>query len=119
MNLSGARCVNAIMKTLLLAALVAALIAVAGAQALAATKTVRIGNNFFRAKAVSIHRGTRLTWRWSTHGVTHNVTVRSGPQRFRSGNRRRGTFSHTFTKRGTYKIVCTIHSSMRMTVRVS
>jgi plastocyanin len=111
------------MKTLLLAALVAALIAVAGAQALAATKTVKIGNNFFvhrgRASTVTVGRGTRLTWRWSTHGVTHNVTVVRGPQRFRSGNRRRGTFSHTFSKRGTYKIVCTIHSGMRMTVRVS
>ena len=118
MNLWAAACVKATMKTLLLAGLVAALIAVAGAQALAASHTVKVGNNFFRAKTVSIHRGTRLTWHWSTHGVTHNVTVVRGPQRFRSGNKRRGSFSHTFSKRGTYKIVCTIHPGMRMTVRV-
>jgi plastocyanin len=109
------------MRTLLLAALITALIAVAGAQALAATRSVKIGNNFFvhrgRPSTVSIGRGTTLTWRWSKRGL-HNVTVVRGPQRFRSGNRRRGSFSHRFTKRGTYKIVCTIHSGMRMTVRV-
>jgi plastocyanin len=109
------------MKTLLLAGLITALIAVAGTQALAATKAVTVGNNFFvhkgRPSTVSVGRGTRLTWRWSKRAL-HNVTVVSGPQRFRSGNRRRGTFSHTFTKSGTYKIVCTIHAGMRMTVKV-
>ena len=110
------------MRTLLLAGLITALIAVAGAQALAATRTVTVGNNFFvhkgRPSTVSIRRGTTLTWRWHSRGVTHNVTVVRGPQRFRSGNRRRGSFSHRFTKSGTYKIVCTIHSGMRLTVKV-
>jgi plastocyanin len=109
------------MRTLLLAGLITALIAVAAAQALAATRTITVGNNFFvhkgRPSTVTIRHGTKLSWHWSRHSL-HNVTVVSGPQRFRSGNRRRGTFSHTFTKRGTYKIVCTIHSGMRMTVRV-
>jgi plastocyanin len=108
------------MKKLLLAGLVVALLAVAGTQALAATRTIRVGNNFFvhrgRPATVRIHRGTRLTWRF--HGTLHNVTVTRGPQHFRSGNRSRGSFSHRFTRRGTYRIVCTIHSGMRMTVKV-
>ena len=107
------------MKKLLLAGLVAALLAAAGTQALAATRSIRVGNNFFvhrgRPATVHIHRGTRLTWRF--RGSLHNVTVTRGPQRFRSGNRRRGTFSHRFTRRGTYRIVCTIHPGMRMTVK--
>jgi plastocyanin len=110
------------MKPLLLVGLITALIAVAGAQALAATRTVKVGNNYFvhkgRPSTVSIRRGTQLTWQFRSHGRTHNVTVVSGPQRFRSGNRNRGTFSHTFTRRGTYRIVCTIHAGMRMTVKV-
>jgi plastocyanin len=30
----------------------------------------------------------------------------------------RGSYSHTFTKKGTYQLVCTIHKSMKMTVVV-
>jgi plastocyanin len=109
------------MRTLLLAGLITALIAVVGAQALAATRTVAVGNNYFvhkgRPSTVSISRGTKLTWKWRARGL-HNVTVVRGPQHFRSGNRRRGSFSHRFTRSGTYKIVCTIHSGMRLTVKV-
>jgi plastocyanin len=109
------------MKTLLASLVIAAVLAVAGTQALAATTRVKVGDNFFvhkgKPSTVSVRRGGRLAWRFVGASV-HNVTVTSGPQRFRSGNRKRGTFSHTFSKRGTYKIVCTIHPSMRMTVRV-
>jgi plastocyanin len=104
------------MKKLLLAGLVVALLAVAATQALAATRSIRVGNNFFGPRTVTIHRGARLTWRF--HGSLHNVTVRRGPQHFRSGNRSHGKFSHRFTRRGTYRIVCTIHPGMRMTVKV-
>ena len=30
----------------------------------------------------------------------------------------RGSFSHIFTKKGTYQLVCTIHPMMKMTVVV-
>ena len=109
------------MKTLLATLVLAALLAFAGTQALAATKKVKVGDNFFvhkgKAPTVRIAKGSKLTWRFSGKSM-HNVTVVRGPQRFRSGNRKRGTFSHTFRRRGTYKIVCTIHSGMRMTVKV-
>jgi plastocyanin len=98
-----------------------ALLAFAGTQALASTTRVKVGDNYFvhkgKPSTVSVRRGSRLTWRFVGASM-HNVTVTSGPQRFRSGNRKRGTFSHTFAKAGTYKIVCTIHANMRMTVRV-
>jgi plastocyanin len=113
--------VHATMKTLLAALVLTAVLAFAGTQALAATKKVKVGDNFFvhkgKAPTVRVAKGTKLTWRFAGKSM-HNVTVVSGPQRFRSGNRKHGTFSHTFTKRGTYKIVCTIHTRMRMTVKV-
>jgi plastocyanin len=113
--------VHATMKTLLVATVLATLLAFAGTQALAATKKVKVGDNFFvhrgHAPTVKVRKGTKLTWRFAGKSM-HNVTVVRGPRRFRSGNRKRGTFSHKFTKRGTYKIVCTIHSGMRMTVKV-
>src|SRR3954466_2749361 len=108
------------MKKLLLAGLVVALLAVAGTQALAATRTIRVGNNFFvhRGKPATarIHRGTRLAWRF--HGTLHNGTVTPRPQQLPSRNPARGSSSPKFTRRGTYRIVCTIHSGMRMTVKV-
>jgi mRNA-degrading endonuclease RelE of RelBE toxin-antitoxin system len=45
--------------------------------------------------------------------------VTSGPVRFRSSNRRSGSYRKRVTRRGTYRIICTIHgSSQRMTLRV-
>jgi plastocyanin len=109
------------MKTLLVTGLVTAVVAVAGTQALASTSRIKVGDNYFvhkgRPATVSVRAGSRLQWRFVGASM-HNVTVTSGPQRFRSGNRRRGTFAHTFTRRGTYKIICTIHPNMRMTVKV-
>jgi plastocyanin len=39
--------------------------------------------------------------------------------RFRSSVKETGTYRKKFTRRGSYRIICTIHQpSMRMTVRV-
>jgi plastocyanin len=44
--------------------------------------------------------------------------VHTGPSSFSSRTQVRGSYSHTFTKRGTYRLVCTVHPKMRMTVVV-
>jgi plastocyanin len=47
------------------------------------------------------------------------VTVKSGPTHFRaSRTQARGTFSHRFTRRGTYHLYCSIHSWMKETIVV-
>jgi plastocyanin len=56
-------------------------------------------------------------WKW-TGGNTHNVTVVSGPEKFHSGGQASGTYSHTMVKPGTYKLVCTFHPGMEMTIKV-
>ena len=59
-----------------------------------------------------------MTWRWRSQS-SHNVTVRSGPERFRSPTRSRGVFARRLIRAGTYRIVCTLHSpGMGMTVVV-
>ena len=90
--------------------------------ALAASKSVKIGDNFFVRSSnnatVSVKRGTTVVWKW-TGTAPHNVTVTSGPRRFRSGTIMPGrSYSKRFTKTGTYKIVCTIHPGMKMTLKV-
>ena len=87
------------------------------ATALAATRTVKVQDSHFSATSVSVSRGTTVTWRW-TGSLYHNVKVRSGPVKFGSRQQITGTYSHRFTVRGTYKLYCTLHPGMNMTVAV-
>jgi plastocyanin len=104
------------MRILSLALILALL---AAAPAAARTKTVKVGDNFFKAKSVTVSKGATVKWRW-VGSDRHNVTVRSGPRRFHSALKRSGTFERKMRKRGTYKIVCTVHApDMRMTLRVT
>ena len=85
------------------------------AYAMAATKTVRVRQpNRWASSSVSILTGDTVRWTWSG-GPPHNVTG-SG---FKSRTAARLTYRRTFRRRGSYRIVCTVHrNTMRMTVRV-
>jgi Tol biopolymer transport system component len=102
------------------AAAPAALQPVAGGN-LAAPRISILDNAFVRGREAPrfiVRPGTIVTWRWRSQS-SHNVTVRSGPQRFRSPTRSRGVFARRLTRAGTYRIVCTLHSpGMGMTVVV-
>jgi plastocyanin len=111
------------MKKLLAAIAVAGLAAALAVPALASTKTVKIGDNYFVRSAnnatVSIHKGSSLKFVWRG-SAPHNVVKRKGPGgSFRSPVKvHGGTWTHKFTRAGTYKLVCTIHSGMKLTVKV-
>jgi plastocyanin len=86
--------------------------------AFAATKTVAVKDNVFAPKSISVRKGTTVKWLWSGK-APHNVTVTSGPVKFHSATQKKGTFSKKLTKKGTYKLVCTIHAPrMVMTIKV-
>jgi plastocyanin len=109
------------MRKLVLIGVVAAFAAVPAVSALASTPTkkVTVGDNFFKPKTLTIKRGTKVTWVWHSFGIFHNVTVKSGPVKFRSHNKSGGTFSHLFTKKGTYHLYCTLHpTKMKETIIV-
>ena len=85
----------------------------------ASTKTVSVKDDFFSPKALTISKGTKVTWVWKGKG-RHNVAVANGPTTFRAATRKKGKFSHTFSKRGKYFIVCTIHApDMHITIKVN
>jgi plastocyanin len=92
-----------------------------GAHAVTATVTVR--DNEFRGAGrarptVVVAPGTVVVWRWASR-QSHNVTVRSGPQRFHSATRSAGTFRRRMVRAGTYRIGCTLHApGMRMRIVV-
>jgi plastocyanin len=84
----------------------------------AATKVVSVKDNFFSPRPLTISKGASVRWVWKGK-QKHNVTVANGPSNFRAGTRKTGSFTHTFKKRGTYSIVCTIHApDMHMTIKV-
>ena len=104
----------------------ASLVAVAAAAALAlpattnaaASRTVKVDDFAFSPASLSVRAGTTVTWRFQD-SATHNVTVKRGPVKFHSKNIRRGGYSRTLTRGGTYKLVCSIHPGMRQTINVS
>lgn len=100
-------------------ALTAAVVSVALAvSAFAATKTVTIGDNFFKPKSVSVSKSSTVKWVWKGKNP-HNVTVTSGPVKFSSPTKQKGTFSKKLAKKGTYKIICTVHGARQsLTVKV-
>lgn len=63
--------------------------------------------------SVKIKVGDTVTWT-QVDTVKHTVTIVAGPENFDSGLLTAGqTYSHTFTKPGTYSYKCTPHPNMR------
>ena len=93
-------------------------LAVAPAQA-GTTKTVAVKNNSFSPSSVAIKKGGKVSWKWTQGGVAHNVTPGAGGSGSRTTSQKGYTFTKTFKMAGTFRYVCTLHSSMKMTVKVS
>jgi plastocyanin len=91
----------------------------AGATA-AKAKRVGVRDNTFTPRTVRVAVGGKVTWTWKGVGG-HNVTFRALPEgasKRRAKTRSSGTFTRSFTKKGTYRYVCTIHEAGGMTGRV-
>jgi plastocyanin len=82
--------------------------------ALAATKSVKVGDNYFvkdkGVPTVTVKKGTTVKWNFAGD-APHNVTVSKGPVKFKSKTMSSGSFSKKVTKAGTYKIFCSIHGA--------
>ena len=106
------------MKRLLALVVAGALLAVAAIPAFGATKTISVRDDFFSPKSTSVKRNTTVKWVWRGDRP-HNVTVTRGPVKFRSTTKTSGTYRKKMTRRGTYRIVCTLHSGMTQTLKVT
>jgi plastocyanin len=76
--------------------------------AASATKRVRVGDNYFRSRSISIQSGDTVRWVW-VGGAPHNVTVTGGPRRFHSRTKTDGAYRKRLSRRGTYRYICTVH----------
>jgi len=111
------------MRRLLILVPVALVSAVFAIPALAATKSVKVGDNFFvkdgGVPTVTVKKNDTVKWNF-TGDSPHNVTVKSGPAKFHSKTMSSGSFSKQLTKKGLYTLYCTIHgaSDQSMKLRV-
>jgi plastocyanin len=82
----------------------------------ARAKRVSILDDRFSPKTVHVSVGGTVTWTWKGSN-DHNVTFRkvpNGASKRRAKTRSSGHFTRSFSKRGTYRYVCTIHQSLGM-----
>jgi plastocyanin len=92
--------------------------AVLAIPAFAATKTVRVDDDFFSPRTVTVKKNDTIRWRWVGENP-HNVKSTSGPAKINSGAPKvRDTYSKKMTRKGTYKVVCVVHPKMTGTIRV-
>src|SRR3954468_6750958 len=77
----------------------------------AATKTVSVSNNAFSPTTVSIHKGDKVTWKWTQGGGPPNLWPPGGGKGPATSSKKGFTFTKSFSKAGTYKYICTIHPS--------
>lgn len=95
---------------------------VLAAPAAAATKNVKIGDDYYvrygSAPTVTVTKGATVQWNWRG-SRQHNVVVQKGPVSFQSALKRSGSYSRKMKRTGTYKIICSIHApDMAMTLKV-
>jgi plastocyanin len=74
---------------------------------------------------LTVKRGTVVKWRrpgFDEAGDVHSVDLKSGPRGVRKFHSEAAATEYTFKRRltvaGRYRIVCSYHEEMRMTIRV-
>ena len=91
----------------------------------AARKTVTVGDNYFASQSLSVKRGTKITWRWPGYDVSgdvHDVGLMKGPKGVRKFRSEAASTEYSYSRKltvpGTYRLGCSLHHEMRMTVKV-
>lgn len=91
----------------------------------ATKKTVELGDNYYAPKTITVAKNTTVTWKWpgfEQAGDVHDVKLKSGPKGAKKFHSEAAATDYTFKRKltvaGTYKIVCTLHEEMTMTVKV-
>ena len=87
------------------------------------TKTVSVGDDYYGPTTVTVKKNTTVKWKWLPDNYdSHDVKLSKGPKgapKFQSGSAASDyTFARKLTKVGSYKIICTLHQEMLMTIKV-
>jgi len=109
-------------RTLLAALAVLVTGATLALPALAATKSIKVGDDCFIKKGggtVTVKKGTMVKWTFT--GKDKHTVVGSGSGSFINSGRptSSGAYSVKAKTKGTFKIICTIHGGQSMTLKVN
>ena len=101
----------------------AALVAAPATAAAPKPRKVTLADNYYLPAKLKVAKGTRITWKWGAEAFdVHDVKLKSGPKGVKKFHSEPGTagfsYKRTLKKPGLYKIVCTLHEEMTMTIRV-
>jgi plastocyanin len=88
-----------------------------------ATKTVKVADDFYSPKRLTVAKGTTIKWVWSSRNAdSHDVYLKKKPKgvkRFQSAPAATSySFKRKLKKAGTYKLLCTFHEGMTMRIKV-
>ena len=108
------------MRKLIVIAISTCALALLAATAMAATKSIKVGDNYYVRKSgvpkVTVSKGTTVRFNFSGADSPHTVTRLSGPS-FKACS---DTCRRKLRKRGTYRLYCAVHGkgdqSMRLVV---
>jgi plastocyanin len=91
----------------------------------ASKKTIDLGDNYYAPHALKVKKGTTVTWRWpgfEQSGDVHDLKLLSGPKGVKKFHSEAASTDYSFKRKltvpGTYKLGCTLHHEMRMTIKV-
>jgi plastocyanin len=75
------------------------------------TATIQVANNSFTPNAITVAKGSAVTWAWQGTTVAHNVTFAATPGGAPAdiGNTTSGSVPRTFNTAGTFTFQCTNH----------
>jgi plastocyanin len=79
---------------------------------------VDLGTSYYAPAKLTVKKGDKVRFKWNPSFDLHDVSVKSGPQKFRSPLQASGTWTRKFTKPGKYVLYCSQHSDMGMTLVV-
>ena len=87
------------------------------------TRTIKLGDNYFAPAKVTVRRNTIVAWKWpDLTSDGHDVALKKGPKGVRKFASEEAAAAYTYRRKltvaGTYKIVCTLHDEMKMTITV-
>ena len=86
-------------------------------------KVVKIFDNYYLPLSLKVARGTTIVWKWPADvGDVHDVKLGRHPKGAKPFWSEPGASGYSFSRKltvpGTYKIVCTLHEEMTMTITV-
>ena len=87
-------------------------------------KSVEVADNYYLPAKLTVSKGASVTWKWPDDLPidVHDVKLKSAPKgvkKWQSDPASSGyRYKRTFKQPGTYKIICTLHEEMKMTVTV-